>query len=469
MVGPDFQQPAAPAAKRYTEKPLSSKTEGVTGTGSVGQPQQFVNGQDIPAQWWTLFRSTELDNLIKVGLNNSPNLAAAKARLIQAQENLNAQVGSTLFPAVDASLAKQRSREADPITEATQAFTLYNASVNVSYTLDIFGGSRRAVEALASHVDYEKFQMEAAYLTLTSNIVTTAVTVASLQAQIQATQDLIRSQQEQLTIVEKQFRLGGISNTDVLAQQTQLAQTRATLPALEKSFAQARNALAVLVGAFPSEIELPTFKLDKLQLPIQLPVSLPSVLVRQRPDVRAAEALLHKASAEVGVATANLLPKFTLTGSYGFASDKTSTLFDSTNALWSIGSQLLQPIFRGGSLQAQRRSAVAAYDEAAANYKQTVLQSFQNVADSLRVLETDAQALKAQKQAEDAAQTTLVLTQKQFRLGGVSYLNLLNAQRQYQQARINRIQAQAARYTDTAALFQALGGGWWNRTNGDHY
>lgn len=468
-IGPDFQQPTAPTAKSYTEKPLSTETASVIGTGPAGQAQQFMNGQDIPAQWWTLFRSPELDNLIKVGLNNSPNLVAAKARLRQAQENLNAQVGSAVLPTVDASFSPQREREVDAINQTTQTFTLYNASVNISYTLDIFGGSRRAAEALASQVDYEKFQMEAAYLTLTSNIVTTAVTVASLQAQIQASNNLIRAQQEQLAIVQKQFNLGGVSNADVLTQQTQLAQTRATLPTLEKNLAQTRHALAVLVGAFPSEIQLPTFELNKFELPTQLPVSLPSVLVRQRPDVRAAEALLHKASAEVGVASANLLPKFTLTGSYGFSSNKTSTLFDNTSVLWSLGGQVLQPIFRGGSLQAQRRSAVAAYDEAAANYKKTVLQAFQNVADSLRALETDAQALRAQKQAENAAQNALALTQKQYRLGSVSYLNLLNAQRQYQQTRINRIQAQAARYTDTAALFQALGGGWWNRTNGENH
>ena len=389
--------------------------------------------------------------------------------MIQAQENLNAQIGSTLFPAVDLSASKQREHGLDSTTAQVGTYNLYNTSVNVSYTLDVFGGSRRAIEALAAQVDYQQYQFEAAHLTLTSNIVTTAVTVASLQAQIQATQELIRAQQNELSIVQKQFNLGSVSNADVLAQQTQLAQTRATLPTLEKNLAQTRNALAVLVGAFPSEIQLPEFNLDKLQLPIQLPVSLPSTLVRQRPDVRAAEALLHKASAEIGVATANLLPQFTLSGSYGYASGNFHGLFDHANSLWSLAGQALQPVFHGGALQAQRRSAVAAYDEAAANYKQTVLQAFQNVADSLRALETDAQALQAQKQAENAAQNTLALTQKQFRLGGVSYLNLLNAQRQYQQTRINRIQAQAARYTDTAALFQALGGGWWNKTNGENH
>jgi NodT family efflux transporter outer membrane factor (OMF) lipoprotein len=329
--------------------------------------------------------------------------------------------------------------------------------------LDIFGGARRELEALRSQVDYQNFQLEGAYLALTTNIVTTAVKEASLRAQIEATQDIITAQEKQLDLVEQQFNLGGASRPDVLTQRTQLAQTRATLPPLEKDLAQARHQLSVYAGNLPSDEGLPEFKLEALQLPQELPLTLPSQLVRQRPDIRASEALLHQANAEVGVATANLYPQITISGNYGSETTEFHNLFGSGTEVWSLGASLLQPIFHGGQLTAQRRAAIAAHDEAAAQYRETVLQAFQNVADTLRALEMDAKTLQAQADAESLARETLELTQKQFQLGAVSYLSLLNAQRQYQQTRINLVQAQAIRYADTAALFQALGGGWWNR------
>jgi len=336
--------------------------------------------------------------------------------------------------------------------------------VNVSYTLDLFGGARRELEALQSQVDFQRFQLEAAYLTITSNIVTTAVREALLRAQLSATQEIISAEARQLDIIEMQFQLGGAARSDVLAQRTQLAQTRATLPPLQMALAQTRHLLAVLMGRLPSEaVNLPQFTLDGLQLPIELPVSLPSSLVRQRPDVRASEALLHAANAEIGVATANLYPQLTLTGSYGSESSTAATLFRSGSAVWSLSGGLLFPLFHGGELNAKRRAAVAVFDQASAQYRQTVLQAFQNVADVLRALEADANALKAQSDAAASARDLLELTQKQFQLGSVSYLSLLNAERAYQQTRISLVQAQAARFSDTAALFQALGGGWWNR------
>jgi NodT family efflux transporter outer membrane factor (OMF) lipoprotein len=463
MVGPDFKSPTPPKTKTYTEFPSPKKTVGISGAGSGGKSQQFVSGKDIPAKWWSLFHSPALDQLIRVGLVNSPTLAAAEANLRQAQELLNAQIGSTLYPSVNAQIPIKRQRLSSASfgsNAAPKTFTLYGASVNIAYTFDLFGGARRGIEAQQAQVHYAAYILEAAHLTLTSNIVITAIRLASLRDQIQATHQLIRSQEEQLKIVNKQFKLGGVSGADVFSQEGQLAQTRATLPPLEKQWAQSRHALSVLIGAFPSESNLPEFELDKLHLPRYLPVSLPSSLVRQRPDIRAQEALLHAASAQIGVATANLYPQITLSGSYGQLSTSTSNLFSGPANVWSFGGQLLQPIFSGGALQAQRRAAIAAYEQAAAQYRQTVLQAFQNVADTLRALETDARALQAQTQAEVAARNALSLTQKQFKLGGVSYLLLLNAQRQYQQAKINRIQAQAARFTDTAALFQALGGSW---------
>ncbi|MEJ2034490.1 MAG: efflux transporter outer membrane subunit, partial [Deltaproteobacteria bacterium] len=302
------------------------------------------------------------------------------------------------------------------------------------------------------------------YLTLTANLATTAIQEASLRAQIDETLEMLAAERQQLALVERQFELGAVPRASVLTQQTELARTRSLLPPLEKRLAFTRHALAALAGRLPSEGGLPSFNLEALRLPEELPVSLPSALVRQRPDIRASESLLHEACAAVGVATANLYPQITLSGSYGVESSDVGDLFTGQNVIWNLGAGLLQPIFNGGELSARRRAAIAAYDQAAAQYRQTVLQAFQNVADVLRALETDARSVRAQADAETAAKTTLDLTRKQFDLGAISYLSLLVAQRDYLQARISLVAAQAQRYADTAALFQALGGGWWQRT-----
>ena len=463
-VGPDFQVPKAPTTKAYTAEVLPAETEAAPGT--AGEAQRFAPGKDIPQEWWTLLHSEELDKLIRQALAESPTVAAAKARLREAAENRRVQYGA-LFPAVDTNISASRQRisgaEFGQSDGTISVFNLYNASVNVSYSLDLFGSTRRKLEALQSQIDYQRFQLEGVYLTLTSNIVTAAVKDASLRAQIGAMKDIIEAQEMQLNVVEEQFRLGGAARSDVLAQRAQLAQTQAALPSLEKQLAQTRHQLAVLAGRPPSEASLPEFNLDDFQLPEELPVSLPSSLVRQRPDIRAAEEVLHAASAQVGVATANLYPQVTLTGSFGLEAGTVGDLFSSGASIWSLGAGLLQPIFHGGALNAQRRAAIAAYDQAAAEYRDTVLQAFQNVADVLRALAGDASTLKAQAEADAAAHDTLDLTEKQFQLGAVSYLALLNAERQYEQARLTLVQAQATRFADTAALYQALGGGWWSR------
>jgi NodT family efflux transporter outer membrane factor (OMF) lipoprotein len=464
-VGPDFQPPSPPTAKTYAPLSFPEKTASIATAGNAGKAQHFLPGQAIPAAWWALYHSVQLNNLIRAGLANSPNLAAAKAALRQAQENFNAQIGTLLFPSISAQFTPQRQSFASSSiggSVPSSVFNLYNASINVTYALDIFGNVRRQIEAGRARVDYEYYELNAAYLSLTANIVTTAITVASLQAQITATQQLIQADVEQLSILKKQFNLGGASKENVLSQQTLLEQTRALLPPLEKTLAQSQHALAVLVGSTPNQSQLPNINLDKLILPTQLPLSLPSSLVRQRPDIQAAEALLHQASAQVGVATANLYPQITLNGNYGWTSNTLNTLFHPISNVWAIGGQLLQPIFNGDALRAQRRAAIAAYEQAYEQYEQTILQAFQNVADSLQALEIDARELKAQKSAEAASRATLLLTKKQFHLGATSYINVLNAEQQYQQILIKRIQAQTARYSDTAALFQALGGGWWN-------
>ncbi|WP_454786125.1 efflux transporter outer membrane subunit [Legionella sp. WA2024007413] len=463
MVGPNFHTPKPPKVQKYTEKPLPQKTVSTSGAG--GQAQTFLTNKDIPILWWELYHSPEINQLIHMGLTNSPNLASASAALREAQENLKVQIGNSMWPSIDASQMVQRQRYSGVqigIPGDSLTFNLVYTSFNLSYTLDVFGGARRQIEALKAQVDYQQFQVIATYLTLTSNIVTTAVAVASYQAQIEATVDLIKAEQGLLNVLNNQYRLGAVSRENVLTQETLLEQTKATLPPLQKSLSQAKHALSTLVGTFP-EVPLPMVRLDRLKLPTELPVSLPSNLVRQRPDVRASEALLHQACAQIGVATANLFPQFTISANEGWLNTSFSRLFTKKNEVWALTGQVMQPLFHGGALWAQRRSAIAAYQQTAAQYKQTILQAFQNVADVLRGIETDARTLQAQIRAENAARAALNLTIKQYRLGGVSYINLLNAQQQYQQTRISRIQAQAVRYSDTAALFQALGGGWWHK------
>ncbi|MBI2399641.1 MAG: efflux transporter outer membrane subunit [Deltaproteobacteria bacterium] len=461
-AGPDFRRPDAPGVKTYTPAELPAQT--VASPVMGGEAQRFQFGQDIPAEWWSLFHSEALNEVIRQALASSPTLDSAKAALRRAQENLNAQAGATLFPKVDAFLSAGRQKFS-PSTFGQSGpgsvFNLYNASVSVSYSLDISGGLRRELEALQAEADYRGFQLQGTYLALTSNIVTAAVKEASLRAQIRAVREILSIQEKELQLVERQFEIGSVSRSDVLAQQTQLAETRATLPPLEKDLALTRHQLAVLSGAAPGEAALPEFKLEGFVLPKDLPVSLPSSLVRQRPDIMASEALLHAASAQVGVATADLYPKVTLTGNYGYESTKLGDLFDSGTNIWSIAAGLTQPIFHGGELNARRRAAIAAYDQAAAVYQETVLLAFQGVADVLRALEFDAAALKAQSDAAEAARRSLELTQRQFELGAVGYISLFNADRQYLRTRINLVQAQAARYSDTAALFHALGGPWW--------
>lgn len=465
MLGPDFHAPDAPNVKNYIKKGIPAKIERTPAAGASGKKQIFVQNSDISAEWWHLFGSSSLNQLINRGLLHSPDITASYAALRQAQEALNVQVGNTLFPAVNAEFAATRERFSGASvgnSGGSSLFNLYNANANVSYTLDLFGGNRRLIEAFAAQVDYQQFILIGVHLTLTANIVTSAITIAALQKQIEATLAIIQAEEKQLVIIKKQFHLGGVSNLSVLSQETLLEQTKATLPPLEKSLSQAKHALSVLVGDFPNQ-EPPILNLDEINLPGTLPLSLPSDLVRQRPDVRASEALLHAASAQIGVATANLFPQITLNASKGWTNTVLSQLFKPQNEVWNIAAQLTQPVFHGGALFAARRQAIAAYDQALAQYRKTVLQAFQNVADTLSAIENDAKLLHAAKTAEVAASQSLSLVRKQYQLGAASYLNLLVAEQQYQQTVINRIQAQAFRYNDTAALFQALGGGWWHK------
>jgi NodT family efflux transporter outer membrane factor (OMF) lipoprotein len=464
-VGPDFHRPDAPKDAGYTKEPLQPQTAGTAVAG--GEAQHFVPGGDLSGAWWTLFRSRPLNDLIDQALRANPDLQAAQAALREANENVYAGQGA-LFPTVGVNTQAERERISgaefgEPNLSAT--LSLVTAAVNVSYAPDVFGGVRRQVESLTAQAQYQRFQLEATYLTLTSNLVVAAVQEASLRGQIDATRDIIRLETDQLRVVRDQFALGGASRADVLSQQATLTATQATLPALEKQLAQTRDQLTALLGRFPNQEPDDRFNLAGLQLPTELPLSLPSQLVAQRPDIRAAEATLHQASANVGVAIANQLPQFSITGQYGSTSTGFSNLFTPATAVWSIAGGISQTLFDGGTLLHKKRSAVAAFDQAAAQYRSTVVKAFQNVADALRALQADAAALRAQAEAEQTAAASLDLSREQFRLGAITYLTLADAQRTYQQALINLVQAQASRYSDTAALFQALGGGWWHRTD----
>lgn len=475
MVGPDFVSPPLPNTHHFTPPPHVQKTVSIPQAGKAGVAQHFIQNRDIPGLWWHVFRSHQVNELICRAMANNPNLAAAEGALLAARQAYYAQIGGTLLPLVNGSANYERQRFSYTSLGAngqllgggtrSNTFNLYNSTVNITYTLDVFGGLRRLIEAYGAQVTYQRFQLEGAYLALSTNIVTTAITIASLREQIAATEELIRLQRDTLGIIRKQFELGGISKLDYLFQEAQVAQTEGTLPPLKQSLSKNYHLLSVLIGDLPSENHLPKFTLKDFTLATDIPIGVPAALVRQRPDIRAAEALIHFYSAQIGVATANLIPQFTLYGNYGWESSILSQLISPANIVWNWGGGVIETLFNGGALVAKRRQAIATYQQFAAQYQQAVLLGFQNVADTLRALEHDAQGLKAQKEAEVASQQSLKLTTDQYFLGGVNYLALLIAQRTYHQAQIARIRTQADRYTDTAALFQALGGGWWSRPN----
>lgn len=457
-VGPDFKPAKAPDVPRYTHGTQPTQT------GSAdGAAQNFSANAKISADWWQLFQSPALDSLVKQALANNLTLDAARARLTQAQEVLNADYGA-LYPQVTGSLGAERQRT-PAVRFGTMAssniFNLYTGSVGVSYALDFFGYSRRTLQREQANIENQRMQLRAAQLTLTGNVINAAFLRAALAAQIEATQAIISNQQAQQNLVERQYKAGLAPYSDVLSLQSQLAATEATLPSLQQRLSQASHLLATYLGKPPAMADLPEIRLADFRLPTELPLSLPSALVRQRPDILAAEAQLKAASAQVGVATAALYPRFSLNASYGQNSLKLANLFDSANSLWTLAANLSQPLFDGGTLRAQKRQAEAAYREALANYKQTLITAFAQVADVLRALENDAHSLRIQQQSAQYASQASKLVNLRYQAGKASYLDLLNAQRQDQQTRIALVQAQVQRYQDTAVLFTALGGGWW--------
>lgn len=463
-VGPNFHRPAPPNTQRYTALPQPNKTVHVRGAGKAGQSQQMVMGHDIPGEWWHLFHSTQLNRLIQQGIKHNPTLAAATASVQEAYQLLRAQIGESFFPAVDITLNGSRSKT-NAINvgfPASNTFSLFIAESQASYILDFFGKERRTVESDRAQLDFKRYEMLATYVSLTADIAASYIDIASLQSQIKTTKELIREETKTLELIKDQYQVGGASEENIYTQQTLLAQTKATLPPLRKNLALAQHTLAILVGKLPSNFKPQSFNLNKLRLPKKLPVSLPSSFVRQRPDILASEALIHEATANVGIAIANFFPQITLTGDYGLISHSLTDLGNSDTNIWSLAAQLLQPFFRGGSLIAQKRAAVAALHQKLADYHSTVLKSFKDVSDALRSIDLDAKTFLEQYRAEAAAKKSLTVSRNQFRVGANNYLNVLTAEENYEQTVLNRIQAQALRYSDTVSLFQALGGGWWN-------
>jgi len=458
-VGPDFHRPAPPDVQGYVREPLGGTA---TAPVAAGAAQSFSAGAEVPARWWTGFGSPSIDRLVERAFQRNPTVDAAKAALRQAHESTAAQFGAS-FPVLQASYSPSRAENAigtiaPTLNSGAPVYTLHTAQVSVGFVPDVFGLNRRAVESLASQEEAQRFQLEATYLTLASNVVAAAIQQAALKAQADAAEDIIRAVRRSLELLREQARLGYASGLDVASQESALAQAELVLPPLKKQLEQSRDLLAVLAGDLPAQGQPAQLDLETLKLPEELPLSVPSKLVEHRPDVRAAEALVHAASAEVGVAVANRLPQFSISAVYGGTATQFARMFADDNRFWSITGNVSQTIFDFGTLRHRQRAAEAALDQATAQYRSVVLTAFQNVADSLYALQGDADALAASVKAEGAARKTLDLTRRQLDAGAVNVLALLSAQQAYQQTRISRVQAQAARLTDTAALYQALGG-----------
>jgi NodT family efflux transporter outer membrane factor (OMF) lipoprotein len=485
-VGPSYHRPQAPANAGYAPTPLPESTAGAAVHG--GESQRLVNGRDIPFEWWQLFKSPALDALVKRAFRANPTIAAAQSALVQAQELVYAQQGY-FFPTVAANYDFARTKisgnftvDDSPGTQgngdnlnpplldlhnsphtAPLLYNFHTAELTVGFVPDVFGANRRQVETLVAQTDAQRFALEATYVTLASNVVAAAIQEASLRAQIEATRQIIAADEQSLEILRDQLALGFAKRIDVAAQETALAQAEATLPPLKKQFEQTRDLIRALVGNLPDQDVPETFELGALQLPPELPLSLPGRIIEQRPDVRAAEAQLHAANAQVGVAVAAMLPQFSISGNLGGNADEFTWMFRTGGPFWSLVGGVTQPIFEGGTLLHRKRAADDALKQAAAQYQSSVLTAYQNVADTLHASMSDADALAANVRAETAAKVTYDLTRRQMEVGYINYLMLLNAETTYQQALILRVQAQATRFGDTVALFQALGGGWWNR------
>lgn len=464
VVGPDYRHPAPPAAHDYAPTTMPQTTAAAPGPG--GNAQQLVQDMDIPGQWWTLFHSAPLNALVDDALNHNADAEAAQAALQVAWENARAQRGA-YFPEVDATFEPTRQKIAhvlaSPAESGATFYSLTTAQVTVSYAPDLWGANRRQVESLVAQANAQRFQLEATYLTLITNLVNAAIQEASLRAQIDAARSIIADQQKIMATLQRQQALGDASEAAVAAQQAALEQSRAMLPPLQKQLAQQRDLLAALSGRMPNEAIDVRFTLDALQLPAELPLSLPARLVEQRPDVRMADEQLHAASAEVGMTIANRLPNVQITATIGSAAAQASSLLSADTGFWNLGAAITAPLFDGGALKHKQRAAEATCRQSAAQYRSTVVNAVQNVADVLHAVHSDAAALVSAELADRTTARSLAIARQQLALGDISEVAMLNAEQTWRQAEISLAQARANRYAETVALFQALGGGWWNR------
>ena len=463
-VGPNFVPPPAPDAEGYLPGKLASPSPGPGGPRVAGQ--HFITGADVSARWWAAFHSEPLNDLIRQSVEQSPTLQAAEAAIKIANYNALAQRGIWL-PQITGNSTSQQTLVANPgqvpsiPTESPQTqFSLVTNQLTISFVPDVWGGNFRAVENLDAITEQQLFQLEAAYLALTGNVVTAAIQEASLRGQITATQSVITIERRLLDILKRQFGLGQAAKADVLLQEAALAAAEQLLPPLEKQLAQQRDLLTALAGQLSSDEIMQKFDLKRLKLPANLPVSLPSRLVDQRPDVRAAEAAMHAASAQIGVAIAARLPNFTISANGGSSSFNFAQSFAPGTGFYTVAAGVTAPIFDGFSLYNKQKAAEAALEQAEAVYRLAVITAFQNVADALRALQADARAMKAAVHAEEAAKASLDIVEQQLKAGQVNQLAVLIAQQTYLTAVVVRVQTEANRLSDTAALFVALGGGW---------
>ena len=460
---PALKVPAAPLVKSYTVKAPQKTIRSISGLGSAGTAQAFVYGAKVEAMWWKLYNSRAVDELVRRAIKNSPTLTASAAILREAHENLRSVEG-VFFPQVGLSTTAQRERQSGAgFGGPTRIFSLYTGDVQVSYDPDIFGLNRLVTHSFKAQEDQQRYALQEAYLTLEGNTVTTAIEVASLEAQIKTTRALISGEMNILKIVKQQYQLGAVTYLDVVNQESQVAATQATLPPLEQSLSAARHALAVLLGRIPSQARIPSLNLDQLKLPVTLPVTLPSSLVHQRPDILSAEAQLRAGNAQVGEAIAKMYPLIQITGDLGFENGRLANFFDASSLIWSVAGGLTQTIFDGGTLRANKRAAEAALKAVVADYQSTILNDFAQVANALRAVQHDAQRLQYEQRAYLAALHAYKLARWEYKAGAVDYTALLTAQVQYQQSRLAVVTAKSQRYQDTAALFVAMGGGWWPR------
>ncbi|MDG6094203.1 efflux transporter outer membrane subunit [Acetobacter sp. AN02] len=462
-VGPDFHRPVAPQTS-YMQQGRDTATQ--SAAGPQGEIQHFVQG-DIPADWWTLFRYPDLDRVVRRAIERSPTLKAVEQALIAAQEQkMSAQ--SQMWPQVSGMFNPARFKTSRAYSNVPIAnswlYTIHTAQLNISYAPDFWGGIRRQVESAAAERETWRYQLQAAWLTLTGGVVSAAIGDAMTRAQIATTENMIAHQRKLLDIAEMENRLGETSGNDVALQRTLLAQTEATLPALKQRLAELHDQLAALSGDMP-ETGFPEFDLDRFQLPSKLPVSLPSRLILQRPDIRTAEANFHSACAQVGVAIANRLPNVQLGFSPGFAAASIAQMATPGFGQWTLAAMVTQPLFDGFNLLHQERAARARYEEAAQTYRQTIISAVQDVTDSLNAVRNDAEFLRAATEAENAALKSARIATAQKQLGDVSQITLLTVQDAALQSQMTLLEARGARLSDTAGLFQSLGGGWWNRTD----